>query len=45
VEFAGNWLVQIVLSANNAVSGFMEGVVVYLIKCRKCGWFPMSDVC
>jgi len=27
-------LIQVVLSASNAVSGFMEGVVVYLVNCR-----------
>jgi len=34
VEFAGKVLVQIVFSAINAVNGFMEGVVVYLVNCR-----------
>jgi len=41
VDFAGKALVQIVLSAINAVSGFMEGVVVYLVNCRM--WL-VSDV-
>jgi len=34
VEFAGKALVQIALSAINAVSGFLEGVVMYLVNCR-----------
>jgi len=34
VEFAGKALVQIVLHAINADSGFMEGTVVYLINYR-----------
>jgi len=32
VEFAGKALVQIVFSIINAVSGLMEGVVVYLVN-------------
>jgi len=46
VAFAGTALVQIVLSAINTVSRFMEGVVVYLVNCRmrqnvasfRCKW-------
>jgi len=34
VWFAGKALVQTVLSAINAVSGFMAGIVVYLVNCR-----------
>jgi len=34
VYYARMALVQIVLSAISAVSGFMEGVVVYLVNCR-----------
>jgi len=34
VEFAGKALVQILLSVINSVSGFMEGVIVYLVNCR-----------
>jgi len=34
VEFAGKALVQIVLSAIFAVSGSMEGVVMYQVNCR-----------
>jgi len=34
VEFAGMALVQVVLSAINAVCGFMEGIVVYLVNYR-----------
>jgi len=38
---AGQAFVQIVLSAINAVSGFMEGDVVYLVntagfRCKRC---------
>jgi len=32
MEFAGKALVQIVLSAINAVGGFREGVLVYLYQ-------------
>jgi len=32
VEFAGKALVQIVLSAIDAVSEFMEGLVVFLVN-------------
>jgi len=35
VEFAGKAFIQIVLSAINAVSAFMEGVVVYMVNCRR----------
>jgi len=41
VEFAVKALVSIVLSAINAVSGFMKGVVVYLVNYRM--WL-FSDV-
>jgi len=41
VELAAKALVQIVLSAINAVSEFMEGVVVYMVNCRV--WL-VSDV-
>jgi len=34
VEFAEKALVKIVLSAINTVSGFIEGVVLYLVNCR-----------
>jgi len=33
-EKLGKWLCGILRSTFSAVSGFMEGAVVYLIKCR-----------
>jgi len=40
VTFAGKALPEILLSAINAVRGFLEGVVVIWYT-GECSWFPM----